>query len=142
MMADDSRAAYLASIEAAVGGAYHMGDGRDFWMDGVVAREVARRAAEGVGAWARRHEPGSPVDLQARLAAAEAKGHEWALALQSLTPGGSEYVDDPARCVGFVRETRESQHQAIDPRMGYIVVQVGREALADVVALLLAKRGG
>ena len=37
----------------------------------------------------------------------------WSLALQSLTPGGSEYVDDPERCVRFVRETRESQHAMI-----------------------------
>jgi hypothetical protein len=30
-------------------------------------------------------------------------------ALQSLTPGGSEYVNDPERCVSFVRERHESQ---------------------------------
>jgi rubredoxin len=41
------------------------------------------------------------------------RAQEWALALQSLTPGGSEYVDDPERCVAFVRETRKSQHAAI-----------------------------
>jgi hypothetical protein len=37
----------------------------------------------------------------------EPSKQDWALALQSLTPGGSEYVDDPARCVAFVREARE-----------------------------------
>jgi hypothetical protein len=35
------------------------------------------------------------------------------LALQSLTPGGSEYVNNPERCVAYVREARESQHKAI-----------------------------
>lgn len=30
-------------VEAAVGGAYDMGDGRQFWIDGPVAREIARR---------------------------------------------------------------------------------------------------
>lgn len=53
----DSREGYLASIEAAVGGAYRMQDGRDFWMDAQVAREVAVRAADGASAWMRRHEP-------------------------------------------------------------------------------------
>lgn len=33
-------------IEVAVGGAYKMLDGREFWIDGPVAREIARRAVE------------------------------------------------------------------------------------------------
>lgn len=32
-------------IEASVTGAYEMPDGRTFWIDGPVAREIARRAA-------------------------------------------------------------------------------------------------
>lgn len=35
------------------------------------------------------------------------------MALQSLTPGGSEYVNDPKRCVEYCREVRETQHQLI-----------------------------
>lgn len=42
----------------------------------------------------------------------------WALALQSLTPGGSEYANDPTRCVRFVRETRTTQHEAIKKSKG------------------------
>lgn len=34
-------------------------------------------------------------------------------ALQSLTPGGSEYVNDPARCVAFVRGRHEMMHGVI-----------------------------
>ena len=35
------------------------------------------------------------------------------LALESLTVGGSEYHEDPERCVAHVRERQESQHRAI-----------------------------
>jgi hypothetical protein len=38
---------------------------------------------------------------------------QWSLALQSLTPGGSEFADDPARCAAFVKEKIERQHQQI-----------------------------
>ena len=69
-MTMNERDVYLASIEAAVGGAYTMGDGRNFWMDGPVARGVARRAAEGVGAWVRRHEPESLLGVHGQLATA------------------------------------------------------------------------
>ena len=34
------------------------------------------------------------------------------LALQSLTPKGSEYVNDPDRCVAYVRERFQSGHDA------------------------------
>jgi hypothetical protein len=30
-------------------------------------------------------------------------------ALESLTPGGSEFVDDIERCVRFIRDSRSSQ---------------------------------
>lgn len=49
----------------------------------------------------------------ATLDAEQQRAEKWSLALQSLTPGGSEYVDDPERCVAFVRETRERQHATI-----------------------------
>jgi hypothetical protein len=35
----------VSTIEARVGGSYEMPDGRKFWIDGPVAREIARRAA-------------------------------------------------------------------------------------------------
>ena len=34
------------AIESAVGGAYQMPDGRQFWIDGPVAREITRRVVE------------------------------------------------------------------------------------------------
>ena len=34
-------------------------------------------------------------------------------ALENLTPGGSEYVGDIARCIEFVRQRQASQHQHI-----------------------------
>ena len=34
-------------------------------------------------------------------------------ALESLTPSGSEYVNDPERCVQFVRDARDSQMKAM-----------------------------
>src|SRR5688572_12715491 len=52
-------------------------------------------------------------DLLAAIRSRDEEVRSWSLALQSLTPGGSEFVDDPARCVAFVRDTRESQHAAI-----------------------------
>ena len=37
----------ILRIEARVGGSYEMSDGRKFWIDGPVAREIARRAVDG-----------------------------------------------------------------------------------------------
>jgi hypothetical protein len=34
-------------------------------------------------------------------------------ALENLTPGGSEYVNDAPRCVDFIRQRQASQHQVI-----------------------------
>lgn len=44
---------------------------------------------------------------------ASANPSEWEKALVSLTPGGSEYVGDPQRCVEVVREYRDLQHKQI-----------------------------
>ena len=33
--------------------------------------------------------------------------------LESLTPSGSEFVNEPERCAQFLRDTRESQHRMI-----------------------------
>lgn len=34
-------------------------------------------------------------------------------ALEGLTPGGSEFVDDPERCAAFVRQSQESRWRHI-----------------------------
>jgi hypothetical protein len=62
------------------------------------------------GVWMRRFDLN---ELRKKLAEAEKCERAWSLALQSLTPGGSEYADDPDACVKFVRETREAQHATI-----------------------------
>ena len=63
----------------------------------------------------------------------------WSLALQSLTPGGSEYVDDPPRCVAYVREARESQHRVL---LGLVKrMHTERRLLDDALALPCAIDG-
>ncbi len=34
-------------------------------------------------------------------------------ALEGLTPGGSEFANDPERCAAYVRDTIEHQHRMI-----------------------------
>ena len=41
---------------------------------------------------------------------------EYDLAMQSLTPGGSEFVYDPDRCVEFVRQVRKADFEMIKRR--------------------------
>jgi hypothetical protein len=43
---------------------------------------------------------------------AEAERDRYDMALQSLTPGGSEFVHDPERCVETVRALRRGEHEA------------------------------
>jgi hypothetical protein len=38
---------------------------------------------------------------------------QWKKAFHSVTPGGSEYANDPQACVDFVRKSRSDQHEAI-----------------------------
>jgi hypothetical protein len=38
---------------------------------------------------------------------------KWKRALEGLTPGGSEFVDDPEACARFVRERRASQRDLL-----------------------------
>jgi hypothetical protein len=52
------------------------------------------------------------------------------LALESLTPQGSEFVNDPERCVEYVRAARTLQHQQILKQKHSL-----NEALADVEKL-------
>ncbi len=41
-----SGTALLTAVESAVGGAYLMPDGREFWIDSPVAQEIAHRAVK------------------------------------------------------------------------------------------------
>lgn len=50
---------------------------------------------------------------RAALDAERQRAEVWSHALQSLTPGGSEYVDDPERCVAFLRDKFDSLHDII-----------------------------
>ena len=60
------------------------------------------------------------------------------LALQSLTPGGSEFVNDPERCVAYCREIRNSQLRQII-KLSHRVkeleeqLQTSRDAHADTM---------
>jgi hypothetical protein len=51
-------------------------------------------------------------DLEKRTAELEA-AKQWKLQLCNLTPGGSEFADDPAYCAEWVRKSRENQHNVI-----------------------------
>jgi hypothetical protein len=37
----------------------------------------------------------------------------WRKALTELTPGGSEFIDDPVRCKQFARDARDSEHRQL-----------------------------
>lgn len=51
--------------------------------------------------------------LRAKVETLEAAHRKVDLALQSLTPGGSEYVNDHERCVEYVRDTLEQKHRIL-----------------------------
>lgn len=51
------------------------------------------------------------VDLTARLEAAEKERDKWRLALEGLTPQGSEYYNDIKRCVDYVVDRLASDHK-------------------------------
>lgn len=51
---------------------------------------------------------------------------EWSLALQGLTPQGSEYASDPQACVDYVRKDRASAHES---RIKAVEVRRERDAL-------------
>jgi hypothetical protein len=58
----------------------------------------------------------APDDVKRLLSHIEALGAERdkaMRALESLTPGGSEYVNDVERCVETIKATRATQHQVI-----------------------------
>jgi hypothetical protein len=51
--------------------------------------------------------------LIADLVAQEAETRRYDNALQSLTPGGSEFISDPDRCVAFVQQMRSADFETL-----------------------------
>jgi hypothetical protein len=51
--------------------------------------------------------------IRTALLSAEERYKPAMLALESLTPSGSEYVGDVERCVATIRDTRRRQHEMI-----------------------------
>lgn len=52
-------------------------------------------------------------ELEERLDRVEQERDQWKKALHSLTPGGSEFANDPSACVEWIRKARSSQHNTI-----------------------------
>lgn len=48
------------------------------------------------------------IELRAELTALRSSQQRWERALVGLTPGGSEFVGDPEKCIKFVEERREA----------------------------------
>jgi hypothetical protein len=59
------------------------------------------------------HDENIDRDDAASIVKALNSHRDWALALQSLTPGGSEYVDDPKRCVETIRVGQDGIWKAL-----------------------------
>ena len=75
------------------------------------------------------HDLDQAADACAKIAAEEIR--KWSLALQSLTPGGSEYVDDPERCVQAVKDIRDFHRKgALDWARRARVAKEKRDELA------------
>ena len=55
-------------------------------------------------------------------------------ALEDLTPGGSEYVGDIARCVEFIRQRQASQHQHMISLTKRIRISEDRDKLVRELA--------
>lgn len=53
------------------------------------------------------------LDKLASASTASPVPTKWALNLQSLTPGGSEFVDDPDYCLQVIRERMSSEHELL-----------------------------
>lgn len=52
-------------------------------------------------------------EAEQRAEKAESSLRKLDIILQSLTPGGSEFVNDPDRCVAYIKDVRETQHNMI-----------------------------
>lgn len=78
----------------------------------------AVRAARALGATSKRdfflREHGlANIDKVAAIIDAECGTDEAMRALESLTPGGSEYVGDVPRCVEFIKKARALEHEQL-----------------------------
>lgn len=79
--------------------------------------------------------------LRARVAELEAEKKTWKNALEELTPGGSEFVDNPKRCADFVRAKIETMWKVIASRAAELEAErdeqnaVLREATQKLVEL-------
>jgi DNA repair exonuclease SbcCD ATPase subunit len=51
--------------------------------------------------------------LLSHISTLEERVEKLDLVLQSLTPGGSEFVNDPKRCIEYVKDIREDQFRLI-----------------------------
>jgi hypothetical protein len=71
-------------------------------------------------------------ELLSLLDAAEKRANKAMRALESLTPRGSEFVNDVERCVAFVRESNESKMRAM--RTWAKRTHAAESRLADLLA--------
>jgi hypothetical protein len=70
---------------------------------------------------------------RAELAALQSENARWKHAVEGLTPGGSEFVDDPEACAKFIKERTKYPRQIIDLRLE-------RDALKRALLLIREKR--
>lgn len=77
-------------LEVAIGGRYQIPDGRDFWIDGPVARQIAGRVASSSRAKARATDPA----LVAAMEECREGTHDWRYASTYRRPG----YESRARC--------------------------------------------
>lgn len=72
---------------------------------------------------------------------------KWRLALNSLTPGGSEFADDSERCVQHIKGTRQMQHRLaiMFGKRAHIAEeklrQLQKHVLADEQKILATSKG-
>ncbi len=74
-------------------------------------------------------------ELEVNLEKEREKADKFDLALQSLTPCGSEFAHDPERCVEYVKEVRNHQQELIKK-----FVRRAKEAEEQVEKLILSKQ--
>lgn len=69
---------------------------------------------EPTGEWVRYADAQQAVErLERQVAKLREESHKWKCELCNLTPGGSEFADDPTFCAEYVRKARDSQHDMI-----------------------------
>ena len=88
-----------------------------------------------------RHQAGLDTGGQSELERKAALGEKAMRTLESLTPSGSEFVNDPERCAAWVKEVRSHQWKAIvrfnlerDSKAGLVEELVG--ACKDALEIL------